>query len=92
VSRPFDSTFSVALLGFNGEAVLYCQGISDRVAQDYAMDYTRMLQIRAKGIEASLPRIPVGLFEPNRNLIRATLERMCRKYFPPEKAKKTIIP
>ncbi len=40
-----------------------------------------MLQNRAKGIEASLPRIPAGLFEPNRNLIRATLERMGEKHF-----------
>lgn len=74
--------FSVALLEFNAEAVLYCQGISETIAHDYAMEYTRMLQSRAKGIEVSLPRIPVGLFEPNRNLIRATLERMCEKHFP----------
>jgi hypothetical protein len=62
--------------------VTYCQGISDTVAHEYATDYARMLQNRARGLEASLPRIPIGLFEPNRNLIRATLERMCEKYFP----------
>jgi len=45
------------------------------------MDYARMLLDRMKGIQVSLPRIPAGLFEPNRNLIRATLERMCKKYF-----------
>ena len=82
MSDAFDPKFSAALLGFNGEAVLYCQGISDSVAQEYAMDYTRMLQSRAKGLETALPRIPAGLFEPNRNLIRATLDRMCLKYFP----------
>ena len=74
--------FTAALLGFNGEAVVYCQGISDIVAQEYAVEYSRMLQNRAKGIEAQPPRIPAGLFEPNRNLIRSTLERMWKKHFP----------
>ena len=76
------SEFSAALLGFNGEAVVYCKGISDSVAQEYAMEYARMLQNRAKGIEGQPPRIPTGLFEPNRNLIRLTLDRMWQKYFP----------
>ena len=44
----FDAELSVALLGFNGEAGPYCQGISDTVAQEYAMNYARMLQDRAK--------------------------------------------
>ena len=82
MSSPFDAEFSSALLGFNGEAVVYCQGISDPVAHEYAMDYARMLQNRARGIEALPPRSPMGLFEPNRNLIRSTLDRMCEKYFP----------
>lgn len=82
MNSQFDAEFSAALLGFNGEVVTYCQGISDTVAHEYATDYARMLQNRARGLEASLPRIPIGLFEPNRNLIRATLERMCEKYFP----------
>jgi hypothetical protein len=43
--------------------------------------YARMLQNRAKGLEFSLPRIPHGFFEPNRNLIRSTLERIAEKYF-----------
>ena len=74
--------FSEALLGFNGEALLYCQGISDVVAHDYATEYARMLQNRARGLDVEFPRIPTGLFEPNRNLIRSTLEKMSRKYFP----------
>jgi hypothetical protein len=82
LDERFDSEFSAALLGFNGEAVVYCQGISDSVAQQYAMEYARMLQNRAKRIEWQLPRIPAGLFEPNRNLIRSTLDRMWQKYFP----------
>jgi len=77
-----NAELSAALLGFNGEAVVYCKGISDSVAQEYAMEYARMLQNRAKGLEAQHPRIPAGLFEPNRNLIRSTLERMSQKYFP----------
>jgi hypothetical protein len=82
LSTPFDPEFSAALLAFNGEAVLYCQGISDTAAHEYAMEYTRMLQNRAKGMDPVPPRIPIGLFEPNRNLIRSTLDRMCAKYFP----------
>ena len=73
---------SAALLAFNGEAVVYCQGISETVAHEYAMEYVRMLQNRAKGIEGQIPRIPAGLFEPNRNLIRSILDRMWQKYFP----------
>ena len=57
----FDAELSAALLGFNEEAGPYCQGISDTVAQEYAMNYARMLQNRAKGIESSLPRVPHGL-------------------------------
>jgi hypothetical protein len=74
--------FSAALLGFNAEAVVYCQGISETVAHDYAMDYARMLQNRARGVDVEQPRFPVGLFEPNRKLIRSTLDRMSQKYFP----------
>ena len=82
MSTQFDAELSAALLGFNAEAILYCQGISEMIAQEYARNYARMLQNRAKGLEFSLPRIPHGLFEPNRNLIRSTLERMSEKYFP----------
>jgi hypothetical protein len=82
LDERLDAALSAALLGFDGEAAVYCKGISDFVAQAYAMEYARMLQNRAKGLETPLPRIPTGLFEPNRNLIRSTLERMCKKYFP----------
>ena len=83
MSAQYDAVLGAALLAFNGEAVLYCHGISDLAAQEYARNYARMLQNRAKGLEAPLPRIPHGLFEPNRNLIRSTLERMFEKYFSP---------
>ena len=82
MDERFNADFSAALLAFNGEAVVYCRGISDIIAQEYAMEYARMLQNRAKGIEVQPPRIPSGLFEPNRNLIRSTLDRMWEKYFP----------
>ena len=82
MNDQFDAGLGAALLGFNGEAVLYCQGISDMVAQEYARNYARMLLNRAKGVEFSPPRIPHGLFEPNRNLIQSTLARMCERHFP----------
>jgi len=82
LDERFNAEFSAALLAFNGEAVVYCRGISDIVAQEYAMEYARMLQNRAKGIEDQLPRIPSGLFGPNRNLICSMLERMWEKHFP----------
>ncbi len=81
MDERFNPEFADALLRFNGEAVVYCKGISDIVAQEYAVEYTRMLQNRARGVDAGLPRIPAGLFEPNRNLIRSTLERMWKKHF-----------
>ena len=79
MNDPFDDGLGAALLGFNGETVLYCQGISDMIAQEYASDYARMLQNRARGVEFSLPRFPHGLFEPNRNLIRSNLEKISEK-------------
>ena len=82
MGEGFGAEFNAALLAFNGEAVVYCRGISDIVAQGYAMEYARMLQNRARGMEAQLPRIPSGLFEPNRNLIRSTLDRIWAKHFP----------
>ena len=84
MDERFNAEFSAALLAFNGEAVVYCRGISDVVAQEYAMEYVRMLQNRAKGNETQRPRIRSGLFEPNRNLIRSTLDRMWGKHFPGE--------
>ena len=43
-----DPDFTAALLGFNGEAVLYCQGISEPLAHDYALDYCRMIGDRTR--------------------------------------------
>ena len=82
MNGQFDAELSTALLAFNGEATLYCQGISDMVAQEYARNYARMLLNRAKGAEFTFPRIPYDLFAPTRNLIQATLDRMCDKHFP----------
>jgi hypothetical protein len=79
--EAFDAEISTALLGFNAEAIPYCQGISDDVAQEYAMDYARMLRSRAKGLEFQKRTTFLHLFEPNRNLIKGTLDRMYRKYF-----------
>ncbi len=76
-----NADFSAALLNFNEEAVHYCRGISDIIAHDYAVEYTRSLESRAKGLESRNPRISPGLFEPNRNLIRSTLDRMYTRHF-----------
>ena len=82
MDEQLNAQISAALLAFNGEALVYCQGISDVVAQEYALDYARMLQNRARGVEVQLPRIPSGLFGPNRNLICSTLDRIRDKHFP----------
>jgi hypothetical protein len=82
MDEQFDAELAALLLAFNREAVPYCRSISDMVVQEYARNYARMLQNRAKGVDFSLPRIPHGLFEPNRNLIRSTLDRMFDKFFP----------
>ena len=82
MSSQSDAKLGEAVSGFNQEAVVYCQGISDLVAQEYARSYARMLKNRAQGLEFSVPRIPHGLFEPNRNLIRSTLDKLSAKYFP----------
>jgi hypothetical protein len=81
MTNEFSAQLSDAILGFNGEATLYCQGISDLVAQEYARNYARMLANRAKGLEFAIPRVPYGLFEANRNLIKSTLDRISDKYF-----------
>jgi hypothetical protein len=82
VDSQFESAVSEALLAFDCDALIYGHGLSDEVARDYAIEYARMLQNAAKGLNSSWPRIPHGLREPDGNLIRATLERMSEKYFP----------
>lgn len=76
-----ETTLTNALLAFNAEAALYVDGISNTVAKDYAMQYARLIQNRAKGIEPQFDRMPLGLFEPDRNLIRSILDKMGEKYF-----------
>ena len=81
-TAPFDAKVGAALLGFNAEAVVYCQGISDTDARAYAMDHARMLRSRTNYSEfENRTRFSEHLFEPNRNLIKATLDQMYRKYF-----------
>ena len=80
--EPFDAQLSIALLDFNNEAVLYCKGISDASSREYAVNFTRSLHNRAKGMEADRFRIPNGLFGPNKGLIEATLLKIYRKHFP----------
>ena len=81
MSSTREAQMREALLGFNDEAGRYCKGISDTVAHDYAVEYARMIVSRSSGLETQWPRIPNGLFEPNRNLICSVLERIGEKYF-----------
>jgi hypothetical protein len=79
---PFNAEIGAALLGFDKEAVLYCHGISDENAHEYAMDYARMLRSRAKGLEfEKRTRFSWHPFGPNRNLIEGMLDKMYSKYF-----------
>ena len=80
-AEPFNAEVGAALLGFNQEAVPYCQGISDADAHEYAMDYARKLRSRAKGLEFERTNFSTHLFEPSRNLIKATMDKMYAKYF-----------
>ena len=80
-TKPSFATIDAALFRFNGETVLYCGGISDTAAHNYAKDYSRMLRNRAKGLEGERIQIPAHPFEPKRELIEATLEEMYRKHF-----------
>jgi hypothetical protein len=81
-SETLNSEVRAALLGFNHEAVLYCQGISAADAHEYAMNYVRMLQNRAKGLEfEKRPGLSAHLFGPNRNLIKSALDKIYRRYF-----------
>jgi hypothetical protein len=84
MSNQFDAGLSEAILAFNAEAVPYCSGISDMVAQEYARNYARMLLNRAKGDEWAPPRMPHGLFEPTRKLIQSNLDRLREKHFSPK--------
>jgi hypothetical protein len=70
-----------ALLGFNREAVLYCQGIFDAHAQEYAMDYARLLRRRAQGLDCERTQLLKHSCEPNRHFIEATLHKIYSKYF-----------
>jgi hypothetical protein len=66
-----DWQLNEALRAFTSEALLYCDGISDTAGKEYALEYSQMIQTRAKGIKVALPRIPSGLFGPNSYLIRS---------------------
>ena len=80
-TEPLNAELGAALVRFNEEAVPCCRDISDADAHDYALDYARMLRNRAKGLESERTRFPAYLLGPNQNLIKATLDKMYRKYF-----------
>jgi hypothetical protein len=82
--RPVTELVSGAIQAFTGEATRYCNAISDSAAHLYAQRYIAALEQRALNHEFLQPRNP-GVFEPNRKLIRATLDDLYRKHFPPQR-------
>ena len=80
-AEPVNAEFGAASFRFNEEVVLYCMDISDADAYEYAMDYARILRSRAKGLEPERTRFPAYLLGPSQNLIKATLDKMYRRYF-----------
>jgi len=66
---------------FSEESSIYCHGINDQHARQYALEYVRMLDQRVKGLEIQQPRVHHGLFPPSRRLISATLEGIYTRHF-----------
>jgi hypothetical protein len=77
---PLDGEFDAALQAFSAEAGIYCDGISDHAAHQYAASFIVLLENRAREIETEEPRSP-GLFGPSRNLIRSTLNSLYGRHF-----------
>ena len=77
---PLDGEFDAALQAFSAEAGIYCEGISDHTAHQYAASFMILLENRAREIDTEEPRSP-GLFEPNRKLIRSTLNSLYGRHF-----------
>ena len=82
MDQSLNQEVSTALMGFSEESILYCRGINDSVAREYAEDYVRMIEQRVRGEEYHPPRIRHQLFAPSRRLICSTLEKMCARHFP----------
>ena len=78
--RPLDADFDATLQAFTSEAAIYCDGISDQTAHQYAVSFTFMLEKRAREVEVEEPRNP-GMFEPNRNLVRSALKSIYERHF-----------
>jgi hypothetical protein len=73
---------NAALMAFYREADLYCNGINDNVAREFAVEYTRMIGQQAEGLESEVPKNSRQLFQPTRRWICSTLEEMRSRYFP----------
>jgi len=81
LDERLNSEFSAALLEFNREAVVYCKGISRQRRPGVRNGVCPHAPESGKGNRRADPKIPVGLFEPNRNLIRSTLDRCGKSTF-----------
>jgi hypothetical protein len=82
LDQPPNPEWSAALAAFNEESALYCKGINDNVAREYAVEYARMMDDRLRGLDAQPPKVRHELFAPSRRWICSTLEEIRDKYFP----------
>ena len=80
--RRFDANLGTALLAFNADFSVYCDGISEFTAQEYAIAFARRLVEQAKGFDAKQPEAPSNLSKANRNLVETRLRQIYRKHFP----------
>jgi hypothetical protein len=80
-TKPFSADFHAALLHFTEETVNYCGSILEAEAQDYAMNYSRMLRNRAKGLRGERVSVPTHFPNADRKVIEGELEKTYRKWF-----------
>ena len=80
--RPFDANLGAALLAFNADFSVFCEGILEFTAQQYAIAFARRLVEQAKGFEATQPGEPSNLSKAHLRMIKTRLRHMYRKHFP----------
>jgi len=75
------SEFIEAHQQFSEESGIYCRGINDQYARQYALEYVRMLEQRVQGLEIQTPKRHHALFAPSQRLISTALERIYTRHF-----------
>jgi hypothetical protein len=82
LSTSFSRAPNAELRNFNTEAARFCNQICGNRAQEYALDYAKMLRCRAVGRPLAQPENPPEVAEVVREVIASKLERLFEKYFP----------